>query len=700
MIAEKPTKTEKIKESSFEMLDRYKQDIQKDADVVLEQRDKANEDMRFVNVVGGMWEGFLEDQFNDRTKLEFDIISNYIQRYIGQWNQSRVGVEYKANDRETSDEDADLINGIYRADFREFSGKMSIDNAVDEQATCGYGAFKLATKFVDEEDPENDHQRIEWRPVHNAYNSIYWDKAAKRIDKRDAVHCTELISFTPESFSKKYPDKDPVSAYHPNSRRFYNVDSADAQSSLVYVAKRYEIKREEVNVFVYSNLLDGKVEVYSEEDHKLIEEELETNEFKNFLRKRKILKQSVYMTVFSGADILEKPRRVAGKYIPIIPVYGYHAYIDGCEWYRGLVRKLMDAARLYNMQISQLAENSASTGQEIPIFDPSQMEGGISELWADRNTKPYLLARALRDNDGNIVAHGPTSYLKPSALDANSQSLLQIVPSFVAATTGGAPQDTIDPNTSGKAINALQKREDLNTQAMFDNIANAIEWSGSVYESMAQEVYSEKRSVNTISKDGTESTKELLKNVLDEKTGRLTETNNLEGKKFRVYSDVGPQYDTLRQQTVDDLKSMLEVLRSQEGGQQYTDAIIATILENVTGVGLGPLKDIVRRNMLMQGIVKPETDQEKEMVAASQQPQGDPQAELVAAAAQQAIAEARERESKVLDNTASAQLKQVKAQKTLNDIQIDNENVRTKQITTLADIRNQVFENVQRGTLQ
>lgn len=700
MIAEKPTKTEKIKESSIEMLDRYKQDIQKDADVVLEQRDKANEDMRFVNVVGGMWEGFLEDQFNDRTKLEFDIISNYIQRYIGQWNQSRVGVEYKANDRETSDEDADLINGIYRADFREFSGKMSIDNAVDEQATCGYGAFKLATKFVDEEDPENDHQRIEWRPVHNAYNSIYWDKAAKRIDKRDAVHCTELISFTPESFSKKYPDKDPVSAYHPNSRRFYNVDSADAQSSLVYVAKRYEIKREEVNVFVYSNLLDGKVEVYSEEDHKLIEEELETNEFKNFLRKRKILKQSVYMTVFSGADILEKPRRVAGKYIPIIPVYGYHAYIDGCEWYRGLVRKLMDAARLYNMQISQLAENSASTGQEIPIFDPSQMEGGISELWADRNTKPYLLARALRDNDGNIVAHGPTSYLKPSALDANSQSLLQIVPSFVAATTGGAPQDTIDPNASGKAINALQKREDLNTQAMFDNIANAIEWSGSVYESMAQEVYSEKRSVNTISKDGTESTKELLKNVLDEKTGRLTETNNLEGKKFRVYSDVGPQYDTLRQQTVDDLKGMLEVLRSQEGGQQYTDAIIATILENVTGVGLGPLKDIVRRNMLMQGIVKPETEQEQEMVAASQQPQGDPQAELVAAAAQQAIAEARERESKVLDNTASAQLKQVKAQKTLNDIQIDNENVRTKQITTLADIRNQVFENVQRGTLQ
>lgn len=692
------TVTKDVPETDAERLERYKLDVEKDADIVSEQRDCANEDMRFVNVTGGMWEGFLEDEFGDRTKLEFDIISNYIQRYIGQWNQSRVGVEFKPDDSNTSEEDAELLNGIYRADFRQFSGKMSIDNSVDEQATCGYGAFKLATKFVDEEDPENDFQRIEWRPIHNAYNSVIWDKAAKRIDKRDAQHCTELVSFTVDSFKKKYPDENPVSAYTPRTRRFENTSISTP--NLVYIAKRYEIERKEVSVFVYNNLTTNKIEVYSEEDHKLIEDELKSNDLKTFVRERKVLKQTVHVTVFSGDKILQPKKRIAGKYIPIIPIYGYHSYIDGVEWYRGLVRKLIDAARLYNMQVSQLAENSASTGQEVPIFDPAQVEGGIADLWADRNSKPYLLARALRDKDGNIIHHGPTSYLKPAQLDGNTQSLLQIVPAFVTDTTGGAPQDTIDPQSSGKAINAMQKREDLNTQAMMDNVANAIEWSGVVYESMATEVYSQKRMVNTIGKDGTESEQMLFKTVLDDKTGRLVEANNIIGKKFRVYSDIGPQYDTLREDTVETLKGLLEVLRDQPSGQQYTDAIIATMLENATGTGMTPIREIARKNLILQGLQKPETEEEKQMLAEAQQPQEDPQAALVAAAAEQATAEARERESKVLDNTASAQKKQAETQKTAVETQILQQESEVNIIKTLADVRNQVFQNAQRGTLQ
>ena len=42
--------------SDDERLDKFKLDISNDADVVDEQRDQANEDMRFINVSGGMWE--------------------------------------------------------------------------------------------------------------------------------------------------------------------------------------------------------------------------------------------------------------------------------------------------------------------------------------------------------------------------------------------------------------------------------------------------------------------------------------------------------------------------------------------------------------------------------------------------------------------------------------------------------------------
>ena len=49
--------------SDQEKLDNFINEIIIDAELTEDQRDKANEDMRFVNVTGGMWEGFQKAQF-------------------------------------------------------------------------------------------------------------------------------------------------------------------------------------------------------------------------------------------------------------------------------------------------------------------------------------------------------------------------------------------------------------------------------------------------------------------------------------------------------------------------------------------------------------------------------------------------------------------------------------------------------------
>jgi len=147
------------------------------------------------------------------------------------------------------------------------------------------------------------------------------------------------------------------------------------------------------------------METYNDEDHADVKDELKANQFKEFVRKRKIERQICMKYVFSGDSFLQAPHRIAGKYLPIIPLYGYHGYVDGVEWYKGLIRGLKDPQRLFNMQISQLAESAASAGQEVPIFDPSQVLGDIADLWADRNDKPYMLANALRNEDGSIAVN-------------------------------------------------------------------------------------------------------------------------------------------------------------------------------------------------------------------------------------------------------------------------------------------------------
>ncbi len=690
---------ENLPDDGLDDLNRFKQDIIKDADALSDQRERANEDMRFIGVPGGMWEDFQEERFEKRTKLEFDLVSNFINRYIGEWNQNRIGVEFKADDSATSDDDADLINGIYRADYRQYSGKMSVDNAVDEQAKCGYGCFRLAPLFEDDGDPENDFQRISWAPINNAYNSVYWDSGAERVDKRDATRCTELIAFRDEGFTGEFPGKSPVSAYEPDTFKFQNFNRSIPK--IIYVAKRYEVIKKKETFFIYNDLVSGNAEVYSKEDHELIKDELKQNEFKIFVRERKTVKQHVEVTVFSGEDILRPTKRIAGEWIPIIPIYGYRDYIDGAEWYRGLVRKLMDAARLFNMQLSQLAENSASAGADIPVFFTEQMQNEtIKRQWADRNNKPYLLKDHAKDNDGNILPT-QTEYVKPPQLDASTSTLIQIVPQFIQDVTGQSPQETRDPDASGKAIRERKKIENLNTQVLTDNVANAIEWSGVVYESMATDgIYTSKRMVNTIGKDGVEGRKQLLQAVLDEESGKLIEANNLNGKRFRVYSDVGPQYETLREQTVEDLKGMLEAIGDRAIGEQYIPAIFSTMLDLINGVQVGPLKELNRRMMLLQGLKKPETDEEKEFLAQAQQPKEDPNQQLIAAATEQQNAEARNLDSDSLDNAASANKKQAETQKILNDIQVDQSKARNDTAKTIADIRAQVLKNVSTLPLQ
>jgi len=658
-------------------LDNFKMDITNDADGQSDQRDKANADMRFIYATGGMWEDFLGNEFDNRTKLEFDQVSDFVNRFLGEWNQNRVGVEYQPEDAKTSDEDAELLNGIYRADFRDESGKLAVDNAVDEAVTCGYGAFKLATKFIDEENPENEHQRVEFRPIYNAYNSVYWARAAKRIDKRDARHCTVLETFTLESFREVYGEnEDAVSAYTPHTRSFN--DFSARKTDIIYIATRYEVVKKKVKFHIYSNINTNEVESYSEEDHKDLEQELKADKFRKKIRERMMIQQSIEKSVFSGAKFLQEPKKIAGKYIPIVPIYAYHSYVDGAEHYHGLVRKLMDPQRLLNMQMSQLAENSASSGQEVPIFDPDQMPKNIAALWADRNNKPYMLAKSLTDADGNIVHSGPIGTLTPPQLDGSTAALIQIVPQLIQQATGGAPQDTIDPDASGKAIMALQKRENLKTQVIMDNIANSIEWSGEIYQAIAGVIYNSTRMMRVIGVDGTQSQTKLFKEMLDKESGRIIQGNTLRGRKFRAYASTGPQYDSLREQTVEDMKGMMELIANTgQAGAKYLPVMISLMLENMEGVGLKPIKDMVRRDMIAQGIKNPETDEEKKMMVQLQEQaqQPDPQQQLIEAAAKQAESEAvkfqseaRNLDSKSVDNIASARKKAAETRKILSEV--------------------------------
>lgn len=681
-------------EEELEMLNRFKRDIAKDADILSEQRDKADEDMRFIYVDGGQWENFLEKDFRDRARLQFDYASQVKNKFVGEYSLSRLGVEYDPDDDATTDDDAELLTGMYRADFRDNSGREAVENAIDECATCGFGAYGMFTEYRDEEDPENELQKTVWRPIHNAYNSVFYDMSARRADKQDARWVTELTPYTTDAFKEQFPDIDPVSAYVPQDRSYLNENGS---ANEVYVATRYEIIKKKEPVFIYNNLASGEVEVYSKDDHELIKDELEKSQIHRFVKERKIVSKKVMMSRFTGKAFIEKPRQIAGSRLPIIPMYAYRAYINGVEYYFGLVRPIKDACRAFNVQMNQLVENAASAGQEVPIFGREQIEAqDVAQLWADKNNKPFLYVDPLTDGDGNIVSAGPIGYNKPPMLDQSTAALLEIIPNFLREVTGGAPQDTLDPDASGKAINAMIKQRNLTTQTVRQNIEKSFIAAGDLYQSIVSDIYTTKQIVRTLGKDGSEGKETLFKTVADDKTGRLIESNTLRGKRFRAHADVGPEYSSMKEQTVEDLKGITEALKGTPSGEKYLDVIVATMLDNASGVGMGPLKEFNRKQMMLQGLVEPQTDDEKQWLAQATQPKEDPNQKLMEAAAAQQMAEAKNLQASSIDKIASAEKKAAETQQIFAEIDINRARTAVEQQKSLFEIRQSILGQAQR----
>lgn len=699
----------RISQRDQERLEEWKLQVADDADAMDDQRDKANEDMRFVNVDGGTWEGWFEDVFDypDRVRLEMDIISNSLQRSIGEWNQNRAGVVFKPSDGGTTKKDSELLNGIYRSDFRDYSGGIATDNAVMETFTVGVGSFRLANEFDDEGDPENENQHIEWKPIYNSYNTVYWDQSALRIDKRDANHCTVLTQYTDSGFEKAFPGRDKTSAYVPESRDFAgNTLGNTTEIPIYYVATRYEVVKKRTNVFVYNNLATEEIETFQEKDHEKIKDELAADEKYTFVRERTVVHQTCEKTVFSGTEILEKTRTIAGKYIPVVTMYGFRAFVDGTERYRGIVRKMKDAQRLYNVQVSQLAENSASAGQEVPIFLTEQVQNpDIAEIWADKNNKPFLVIDKAVDESGNTIATGPIGYNKPPMLDQSTSTLLSIVPAYIEQQTGFNVGEAIDKEASGKALAQMIKRENMNTQVINDNIANAIAWAGEIYQAMAQDIYTTKRMMRTLERDGSEGTVNLREHVMDQQTGVMVESNDLRNKRFKAYADVGPQYETVREQTVEDMKGVMEILPNVTGGEEYMPIALSILMDNITGTGLEPLKEFNRKKMLELGITEPRGDDEIAFVEQLRQQanQPDPQQQLIAAATQQAEAEARNLDAASAEKVSRKGLLDAQTAETIAKIGIDqqkadNETAKVQQggLKLLQDARKQARETLGR----
>ncbi|MDT0507526.1 portal protein [Novosphingobium sp. MMS21-SN21R] len=661
-LEEQPRDEDKLQEVHKRALARF----DAVASATQDSRAKSLEARRFITIPGAQWEGAWGEQFDNSIKMEVDKVGRGVAKIENDYRENRIIPDFRPDGPNADQDTADTLDGLHRADSYRFKSQQARDNAFFEAVAGGFGAYRLTNEWEDEEDKDNDHQRVNpGSVIVDADQSVFFDLQARMYDKSDARYAFVRTKLTREVFQDEYEG---CASDWPDVPQWKIKDWF--QPDTVAIAEYYE--REDVSDTVH--ILTYKL---SGEEKRLWASDMEKGDLAAMkadgwtARSQRRQRCRIHKYILSGNEVLEDCGFIAGTCIPIVPVYGKRYYVDGIERWKGYVLDKMDSQRLYNSNVSKLAETNALAPREVPIFAPEQIDGVQAEQWARANIDrlPYLTAHPLLDPvTGGIAQTGPIGMVQPPTLAPVTATLLQIANQDLQEDQqDGAEQ--VKANTSAEAMDIAAARVDAKSGIYLDNMRQSVEREGEIYLSMATEIYSEAgRKVRTMSEDGDDGEAEIKGMLTNGKTGESRTINDLENARYKVIASVTETTATRRDKTV---KAMLRIAEVSAGAQdmEMSQAALVTAVMNTDGEGTADFLKWVRKSKaLPMGLVEPNEEEQAAMEAAAQEQTPDPMAELAAAQSEQFKADAAKKVAEVGKIEADTGLAKAKTIETLNGI--------------------------------
>lgn len=645
-----------------------------------DERLQCLQDRRFYSIAGAQWEGPLGVQFENKPRMEVNKVHLSVIRIINEYRNNKITATFIAKDGDLNSELADTCAKLYRADEQDSVAEEAYDNAFEEAVGGGFGAWRLRTVYEDDESEDDDRQRIRIEPIFDADSSVFFDLNAKRQDKADAKYAFVLTSVTYDEFKDEW-GVDPSSLQKAIHQRMFDWLTPD----VVYIAEYYKVEdvSEMLRVFRDPSGEEVKYRAADFEADESLEETLQATGYQE-LRRKKIKSRRIRKYIICGDRVLEDCGYIAGKCIPVVPVYGKRWFVDNVERCMGHVRLAKDPQRLKNMQLSKLAEYAAVSATEKPIFAPEQV-AGHQRMWADDNVSnfPYMLINPLVGPNGEAISLGPVGFTKAPDLPPTMAALLQLTEQDMQDLLGNQQAgEKLMSNVSGDAIELIQNKLDMQAFIYMSNMAKAIKRCGEIWLSMAKDIFVEEgRKLKGIGAGGEIESVELLRPVMGE-GGEIEHENDLSTANFDVAVDVGPSSASKRQATVKSLTGMMQLA---QGDPETMQVLLSMAMMNMEGEGIQDVRDYFRKRLLRMRVIEPTEEEAQELMAEAQNQQPDPNALFLAASAEEAQARAGKAKADTLLAVAKAKESEAKTVETLAKTDIDQRDSLLRTVETLGE---------------
>jgi hypothetical protein len=534
-------------------------------------RDNALDDFRFARL-GEQWPEKIRKarELEGRPCLTINKLPSFIRQVVNDARQNKPSITVHPVDSDADPETAKVYSGLIRHIEQSSDADVAYDTAIDHSATGGFGFFKINTRYAHDDGFEQD---VIIEAVPNCF-SITPDPDSTAADSSDWNDAFEAWSLRKAAFEKRWRGADPVSFGDDASVRRTHDDGDDVQLCNRWV--RTETMRRILALKPTRPLSDEETAGLDVPENLIIEEAVYKAQkamfdalgFEVVGQPREVPSFKVEQRIYSGADVLEAIPW-AGKWIPIIPVYGEDLNIEGERHLSGLVRSAKDPQQMFNFWRTASTELVA-LAPKAPFIGRVGSFGTDQAKWATANTQSHAyIEYDVPEGQADIgppqrqpFAGVPAGALQ-EALNASDdmKSILGIYDASLGARSN---------ETSGRAIMARQRESDVGTFHYIDNLSRSIRHAGRILLDLIPKTLSTPRIVRVLGQDGAietvriapkdqaEAEQQKLMQGMEE-GAEIARVFALDAGKYDLTVSAGPSYTSRREETA---TQMVEFIRA------------------------------------------------------------------------------------------------------------------------------------------
>lgn len=478
--------------------------------------EKARDDLYFLSdEPNAQWidKKLLKSRKN-RPIYTVDQLGQFIHQVSNDIRMNTPTISVIPDGNEADAETADIFKGLIKAIEYKSNADAAYDTAVDFSVKSSIGFIKVSHCYTDDNSLEQE-LRID-RCINP--QSILIDPSSIQPDGSDAMFGFELETMTLKKFNKLYPNAEACSF----------GEKADS---------RVMGDNENITIAHYYKIIETITEKGATEEGELVDVE----EGKEYKAKRKVSKRVVKHYILSGAAKLDESE-FPGIYIPLVPVYGEEAWIEGERNLYSLIRKSKSSQMMYNLTKSLEIEVLMKQPQ-APFVAAAGVVAGFENEYADPSAVNVLTFNQT-DVNGN-QAQAPQRVQPPvlpqgfAAMAAESKEDIKATMGLYNAAIGARSNET-----SGIAIQRRQQEGDVATFHFGDNLMRSICQVGRILVFAIPVIYDTARIIKVI---GDEEEPKTI-GINGEMSEKQERSYDLSKGKYDVRVITGAPFTTQRQE--------------------------------------------------------------------------------------------------------------------------------------------------------